>query len=59
MHLNEWTEQAERWIDLAAWDACDGPVDLEHAARPSLLRRPRPLDHHRRHRARLGVPARA
>jgi hypothetical protein len=19
MHLNEWTEQAERWIDLAAW----------------------------------------
>ena len=23
-----------------------------------LLRRPRPLDHHRRHRARLGVPAR-
>ena len=59
MHLNEWTEQAERWIDLAAWDACNGPVDLEHAARPDLLRRPRPLDHHRRHRARLGVPARA
>ena len=29
MHLNEWTEQAERWIDLAAWDACNGPVDLE------------------------------
>jgi phage terminase large subunit-like protein len=29
MHLNEWTEQAERWIDLAAWDACDSPVDLE------------------------------
>ena len=29
MHLNEWTEQAERWIDLAAWDACDGPVALE------------------------------
>ena len=28
MHLNEWTEQAERWIDLAAWDACDGPVAL-------------------------------
>jgi phage terminase large subunit-like protein len=30
MHLNEWTEQAERWIDMAAWDACDLPVDLEH-----------------------------
>ena len=29
MHLNEWTEQAERWIDLAAWDACAGPVPLE------------------------------
>ena len=29
MHLNEWTEQAERWIDLAAWDACAGPVELE------------------------------
>jgi phage terminase large subunit-like protein len=29
MHLNEWTEQAERWIDMAAWDACNGPVDLE------------------------------
>jgi phage terminase large subunit-like protein len=29
MHLNEWTEQAERWIDLAAWDACNGLVDLE------------------------------
>ena len=29
MHLNEWTEQAERWIDIAAWDACDAPLDLE------------------------------
>ena len=29
MHLNEWTEQAERWIDLAAWDACAGAVSLE------------------------------
>ena len=29
MHLNEWTEQAERWIDLMAWDACAAPVDLE------------------------------
>jgi phage terminase large subunit-like protein len=31
MHLNEWTEQAERWIDLAAWDACSmavGPDQL-------------------------------
>jgi len=29
MHLNEWSEQAERRIDMAAWDACNGPVDLE------------------------------
>ena len=29
LHLNQWTEQAERWIDMAAWDACDAPVDLE------------------------------
>ena len=29
MHLNEWTEQAERWIDIAAWDACAGAVSLE------------------------------
>jgi phage terminase large subunit-like protein len=29
MRLNEWTEQAERWIDMAAWDACAGPVSLE------------------------------
>jgi phage terminase large subunit-like protein len=29
LHLNEWTEQAERWIDMAAWDACDAPVDLD------------------------------
>ena len=29
LHLNQWTEQAERWIDMAAWDACDAPVDPE------------------------------
>jgi phage terminase large subunit-like protein len=29
MHLNEWTEQAERWIDMAVWDACAAPVALE------------------------------
>jgi phage terminase large subunit-like protein len=22
LYLNEWTEQAERWIDMAAWDDC-------------------------------------
>lgn len=25
LYLNQWTEQAERWIDMAAWDACAGP----------------------------------
>ena len=29
MHLNVWTEQAERWLDLAEWDECGGAVDLE------------------------------
>ena len=27
LHLNQWTQQEERWLDLAAWDACDGAVD--------------------------------
>jgi phage terminase large subunit-like protein len=26
---SEWPKQAERWIDIAAWDACGGPVALE------------------------------
>lgn len=25
LHLNQWTEQNERWLDLAVWDACAGP----------------------------------
>jgi phage terminase large subunit-like protein len=27
LYLNQWTEQAERWIDMAAWDACAGLAD--------------------------------
>jgi phage terminase large subunit-like protein len=27
LYLNQWTEQAERWIDMAAWQACGGPCD--------------------------------
>lgn len=23
LYLNQWTQQDERWIDMAAWDACD------------------------------------
>src|SRR4030095_8566939 len=34
MHLNQWTEQAERWIDMAAWDACDGLVGLDRLRGP-------------------------
>jgi phage terminase large subunit-like protein len=30
LHLNEWTEQASRAIDMALWDAAAGQVDLEH-----------------------------
>ena len=27
LYLNQWTEQAERWISLAAWDACQAQID--------------------------------
>jgi phage terminase large subunit-like protein len=26
LYLNQWTEQAERWIPLEAWDACRAPA---------------------------------
>lgn len=29
LHLNEWTEQDERWLDLALWDACAGPIPAD------------------------------
>lgn len=29
LHLNQWTQQSERFIDLAVWNACAGAVDLE------------------------------
>jgi phage terminase large subunit-like protein len=25
LHLNQWTEQETRWLDLEAWDGCVGP----------------------------------
>lgn len=28
LHLNQWTEQATRWMSMDKWDACSGPVDL-------------------------------
>jgi phage terminase large subunit-like protein len=27
LYLNQWTEQAARWIQMAAWDACQRPID--------------------------------
>ena len=27
LYLNQWTEQASRWISLTAWDACLVPID--------------------------------
>jgi len=27
LHLNQWTQQDERWLDLSAWDASAGVVD--------------------------------
>jgi phage terminase large subunit-like protein len=32
LHLNLWTAQAEKAIDMDAWDACGGPADLEALA---------------------------
>ena len=29
LYLNQWTEQSERWIDMAAWDACRVAFDAE------------------------------
>lgn len=26
LHLDEWTEQVTRWLDLAVWDKCAGPI---------------------------------
>ena len=28
LHLNQWTEQAVRWMPLAVWDACAAPTDV-------------------------------
>lgn len=28
LHLNEWTEQAERWIDMRQWDTCDATPQI-------------------------------
>ena len=27
LHLNQWTQQETRWLDMRAWDACEGAVD--------------------------------
>jgi phage terminase large subunit-like protein len=27
LHLNQWTEQSERWLDVAAWDECAAEVE--------------------------------
>lgn len=29
LYLNQWTEQDERWIDLALWDGCGDAVDSD------------------------------
>jgi phage terminase large subunit-like protein len=28
LYLNQWTEQATRWIGLDAWDHCQAPIDV-------------------------------
>lgn len=38
LHLNQWTQQAERWLDLAVWDATAGlVVDEDLAGRPCFV----------------------
>jgi phage terminase large subunit-like protein len=32
LYLNQWTEQDERWLDLATWDGCSGAVDVDALA---------------------------
>src|SRR4029450_11302629 len=27
LYLNQWTEQASRWLQMATWDACQVPID--------------------------------
>jgi phage terminase large subunit-like protein len=34
-HLDLWTEQAERWIDMRAWDACGGAIRSRPGSRPA------------------------
>jgi len=34
-HLDIWTEQAERWIDMRAWDACSGALRSQPGTRPA------------------------
>lgn len=29
LHLNQWTQQDSRWLDLTAWDKCGQPFDLK------------------------------
>jgi len=28
LHLDQWTQQETKWLDLAMWDACGEPVDV-------------------------------
>ena len=58
MHLNEWTEQADRWIDLAAWEPAPVRSTWRRCA-GGAASAASTSGHHRRHRLRLGVPARA
>ena len=28
LHLNQWTQQETKWLDLGAWDTCGAPIDV-------------------------------
>jgi phage terminase large subunit-like protein len=59
LYLNQWTEQASRWIQMAAWDACRAGLERGIGpARAALLRRDGPVVHEGPDRAGGGVPRR-
>lgn len=37
LHLNDWTEQAERWLDLEKWDACGESFELGEVEDAQLI----------------------
>lgn len=39
LHLNQWTEQATKWLDMRAWAECRGPLDWKEMEKALARRR--------------------